>query len=272
MNDIVLSDSVSQRHIIPSVTLAIEALSILLNLFVIASVIVICKTNIDRLPANHMIAALAVTDILYVCVPAGFSMPSLWQTHWYGGRVTCVLYQLFTDWLLLCSQFLITCLIIDRFLSLRHVIHFQNQSDDLSRTRGVIVACYGASLGLTLLASLGFAADPYLNETSTCLSWLTAIPQRGVREQRVYPALMILIALITTLISAVIIIKSVSYTRAIHVIYQCIKTDKTPGEDATPGDFRDNQNQSGLVQYSTMVIVLAGLQFALRLPYFVSII
>ena len=106
--------------------------SVLFNLFVIGSVIVISKTNSDRLAANHVIAALAISDILYVVLPVGTAMPSYWDSRWYGGRATCIIYQLFSDWMLLCSQFLITCLLIDRLLSLRRVIRFQNQTGNLS--------------------------------------------------------------------------------------------------------------------------------------------
>ena len=113
----------------------LETCSVLFNLFVIGSVIVISKTNSDRLAANHVIAALAVTDILYVLLPAGFALPSYWSSRWYGGRFTCVLYQLCSDWMLMTSQCLIFCLLIDRLLALRRVINFHNQIGNLEHAR-----------------------------------------------------------------------------------------------------------------------------------------
>ena len=80
-------------------------------------------------------------------------------------------------------------------------------SDDLSQTRIVVVSCFGVALGVTLLALLGFAPDPFQSPPGICLSWMTAPATPGTHEQMVYTGLTITIAFLSTIICTVVAVK-----------------------------------------------------------------
>ena len=165
-------------------SIGVEISLVLANIF---PILVVCKVRHpkERIPADEVVLALSVTDILSVVVPSPLGLAAYFGQRWYGGERACDFYQVTINWFQLASMCMVTSMCIDRCMALRRTMTFKPQCTNLAKTRAIIVFIYVFTLFVSCLPLLGLAPVGLSPSGCLCRSVLLA-SSRSKREDIFY--------------------------------------------------------------------------------------
>ncbi len=184
-----------------SVTIGLEVALVLANVFPVW--VALSRPSGKCHVTDELIAALGVTDILSVLVPAPLGWTSYFRRKWTGGNVLCQIQQVAVVWLQLASMGLVTTLCIERWFSLREAMFCKMSAGSRSRRGRVAVAVvYVLSLVVSSLPAFGLAPDAFSASGKLCEAWITRHPDHT--KQRVFHVSFLAVGFGNLLVSMVV--------------------------------------------------------------------
>ena len=179
----------SDRDVFMWITVGAESVLVILNILPI--IVVTCiKLPSERLSIDKLIVALSITDILSVIIPTPIALTSYLKQHWFGGNLTCDVYQLSSVCFQMTSMCLITLMCADRCWSLRSTLLNNYSTMSNSQSSGAVslpprarissstlihvLTIYVICFLFACLPLLGLAPSAFSVTRNTCQSWISA--------------------------------------------------------------------------------------------------
>ena len=241
---------------------------------VLANILPLCvvwrvKKGRERSPTDELIAALSVTDILSVIIPSPLGFTSYFRHEWWGGRITCDIYQVSSVWFQLASMCLVTFMCLDRWVALVQATKFKaatlssvGNSGGHRRVRYAVGVIYMLTLGVACLPLMGLAPEALSRSGRLCQSWVVSHPASS--KQHVFYLSFLTLGCANLLFAVVINVTIVAYLWRFHRQFGARSADRVSSA-ALQIDRRNT------VDFTVMILVVTLVYYMAWLPALVSI-
>ncbi|KAL5006453.1 hypothetical protein ScPMuIL_015259 [Solemya velum] len=248
-----------------TLSVIVEAIMIVLN--ILPPVVVFkWKRSRERTGTDEFIVAMCLFDILSVAVPTPLGLVSYFNKSWYGGKSTCEFYQITVIWFHLCSMFIVTCLSLERLMTLKNVIKGEVERRSCTPPCVKVTLLCGSLilLFIALLPVMGLAPSAMSTSGLLCESWIVSMPNH-VKEHIFY-----ILYLIIGFVNLVIVCAS-----CLTIVRQLCKIKKqavqTSFQQETQESVNNKLRQKAAMQSSRMVVAVSVLFYFTWFPTLIMI-